>query len=752
MSMKGYGLAAVAAACLLGAAAPARAGVGGKIARDLAAGAAEGAIEKLEPALGRTLADVDSRLSAHEERIGNVVGGLVGKTSTEIGARLGQVDGILEKRLLQVQLGVDEVLDHGLDKIDGVARARLAQVDDVLAARIQQVDGTVQKTLAQADDLLKNRIADVGKVVTGAIDRADGALGERIEQLDEVAGKRLGNVDVIATKQRLGLERTLTRAAWMLALIIFVIVVLKALWSEYLKGEAAIAAEPAGSQRAWKYVTVLGKPLGRHALVGAAVAALLAIAPERLPMAAVKDQNALTLRHMNELERSLHALDWTRVRFHASQLEFLEPINAARYQSLAAKAELLRDVLSRPTALATPAGVASILEKASAVERMLGGHLDPDAETVRALVLWQAGKTRKQEHEAAARAARALWSTPRGFTMAPMGRLLVEAYLNAPLPGDQEADNLESTPGLVALLDRTPIETAGSPFEGAAALFHLMQTVDSTSAEAFVQMVRAQIAVTNATPSTLEAARARRNQQAQIIVQAWQDFDEALRATPEIAGNALVLGAFRLNDAILTHALWYTTDEKTTTWPRKLADLNAASDKVRKLAIAPARAVWARRYAALLEGPARELIELQEASRFETMEAEALEFERAMAALEGPATPVAPVAMKTKGKRGAPAATPVSPALRQVEAANAAAALGLYQGKAGARTPLAVSLTGDLKALETQALAAVNDVGGAADKKVAKEGGAATSAARDAVREAVRSLRERILGRGPRLI
>ena len=208
MSMRVFGLTALLLAVGgLGFADRAQAGIGGKIAKDLAAGAVEGAVEKLEPALGRTLADVDSRLAAHEERIGNVVGGLVGQTSTEIGARLGQVDGILEKRLLQVQLGVDEVLDHGLDKIDGVARARLAQVDDTLAARIKQVDGVVAKTLSQADELLKNRVADVGKVVTGAIDRADGALGERIEQLDEVAGKRLGNVDVIATKQRLGLDQ-----------------------------------------------------------------------------------------------------------------------------------------------------------------------------------------------------------------------------------------------------------------------------------------------------------------------------------------------------------------------------------------------------------------------------------------------------------------------------------------------------------------------------------------------------------------
>ena len=238
------------------------------VGHDLGSGAAAGAVEKLEPALARTIADVDNRLTAQETHVGTVVGGLIGQTSTELGARLGQVDGILEKRILQVQLGVDQVLDHGLDKIDGVARQRIAQIDSSLAARIKQVDGVAAKTLAEADNVLKTRIADLGQVVNAAVDRADQALGARIEQLDEVAGRRLGNVDVIATKQRLGLERTITRLAWLIALIVFVVVLLRALWNEYLKWESTIAGAAPGTARAWRYVTVLGKPLLRHALRG----------------------------------------------------------------------------------------------------------------------------------------------------------------------------------------------------------------------------------------------------------------------------------------------------------------------------------------------------------------------------------------------------------------------------------------------------------------------------------------------------
>jgi hypothetical protein len=748
----------VGAGVLAGVSDVASAGILSSAGKDLASGAAEGAVEKLEPALARTIADVDNRLTAQEERLGNVVGGLVGQTSNELGARLGQVDGILEKRILQVQLGVDDVLDHGLDKIDGVARQRIAQIDSSLAARIKQVDGVVARTLADADHILKTRIADIDKVVTSAIDRADGALGARIEQLDEVAGRRLADVDVIATKQRLGLERTINRAAWLIALVIFVVMVVRALWNEYLKREATIAASPPGTARAWQYFTLLGKPLLRHAVVGAVVAALLAVVPGHLPMAAAKDQQALTERHYAELEQSLAQLDWTRVRFHASQLEFLEPDSTIHYQALEAKAQLLRDVLSRPTALATAAGVALILGEVRTLERMQGGRPDPDAQTVRAMILWQGGGTRKQEQAAATLAARALWSSPRGFTLAPMARILVEAYRHAPVASVDDSPELQSTDGFDAVLAVPVALPAGSPFEGADTLFHLMRQLDEATQTAFVAMIEAQVRVSGpeaaANPGVLTAAKKERNANAQLVVDAWQTFDEALRESPALANSPLVLSVFRLNDVLLSHALWFTTNEATTEWPKKFSDLNGDGDKARKLALAPARTVWARRYATLLQGPARELIELQEADRFEAMETDTLAFERAMATLGG-ATTEAPVTTK-KAKRAVRAVASAPPAdavHRRLAAADAAAALGLYQRPANARerTPLALTLIGDLEGLEQKARDEATQVKGAVGAAGAK-GKAAVDARGDELETALRAFRARLVARGPRLI
>jgi len=746
----------VVVACAVLAASDASAGILSSVGHELASGAAAGAVEKLEPALARTIADVDSRLTTQETHVGNIVGGLIGQTSTELGTRLGQVDGILEKRILQVQLGVDQVLDNGLDKIDGVARKRIAQIDKSLADRIKQVDAVVADTLNRADDILKTRIADLGQAANAAVDRADQALDARIQQLDEVAGRRLGNVDVIATKQRLGLERTITRLAWLIALIVFVVVLIRALWNEYLKREATITGAAPGTARAWRYLMVLGKPLLRHAAVGGMVALVLAILPTRLPMAAAQDQQTLITRHYADLQQAVLKLDWTRARFHASQLEFLEPDNAVHYQALAAKADLLRDVLSRPTALATPAGVKTILDEVRALERLQGGRPDPDAQTVRAMILWQGGTTRADEQRAATLAAGALWATPRGFTLAPMARLLVEAYRHAPVAAVDDDRTLDSVDGLGAAL-KVPVPlAAGSPFEGATALFELMQRLDADSSAAFLAMVEAQVALhqPSADASVRKAARERRNEAAGRVVEAWEDFDQALSASTVLAGNALVLSVFRLNDVMLTHALWFTTDPTTDAWPTKLAALTGTDDrtKAKKLALAPARAVWARRYAALLQGPARELIELQEADRFQAMETDTLAFEAAMAALGGAPAPESDAPAKKKSKHVA-TAVPESADARKLAAANAAAALGLYQRTPGApaRTPVALALLGDLTALETRlkdaGQQAKTAAGGAGDKaKAAAQGGG------DELQESLRSLRARLLARGPRLI
>jgi hypothetical protein len=403
--------------------------------------------------------------------------------------------------------------------------------------------------------------------------------------------------------------------------------------------------------------------------------------------------------------------------------------------------------LARETALLTDADIGNTLERVQVLERIETGRPDPDALTVRAMILWQRGATRAQAHQAATLAARALWGNPRGFTLAPMARLLIEAYVDGPAPDSgtlrlagegapsaAETRELESIEGLLKAKDLAPPPAPGTPFEGADVLFHLMSELQSTANDAYLTMVRAQSEATR-TPGD-KGALDRRNQAAKDIVAAWAKFDTALQRSPALANNTLVLNVFRLNDAILTHALWFALQPDTTTWPQKLAALTKPADTALKLAIAPARAVWARRYAGMLKGPARSLVELQEAQRFETFEALTLQFEQAYA---GSGCAVAQAAGK------GPCQANSLPALdAQVTAASTAAALGLYAGPPAQRTPVALAITGSLGALQTRLDQLTQET-----KTKVKKGLAALKTSSEAgLTDALNKLREQLLGRG----
>ena len=101
--------------------------------------------------------------------------------------------------------------------------------------------------------------------------------------------------------------------------------------------------------------------------------------------------------------------------------------------------------------------------------------------------------------------------------------------------------------------------------------------------------------------------------------------------------------------------------------------------------MAPPRLVWARRYQALIDGPARALFELQEANRFAALEAAAYGFERAM--VEACVASAASATATPGTCQGDPDAL--------ARAAQAAAALGLYVSDPKAqsqRIPLAGKL------------------------------------------------------------
>jgi hypothetical protein len=513
---------------------------------------------------------------------------------------------------------------------------------------VQKLDNAVDRNLHTADKILKERSAQLGSIMSDSIQQADHALEQRISQLDEAVALRLGNVDVIATKQRLGLEETALHTGVLLGLLVFVIFVLLTLWKEYGKVQLAVAGKR-GVQRTLGFLAGFAKPvLLRIAGAGIAVLVIYALA-DRLPLGARAQAAELAAMHRKEMTASLARFDFSRVRFHASQLEILVPEQGSYYQAMSGKAALLRDLVMRPALLATDSGVAQIVERVQALERQLGDRPDPDVLTMKALVLWQVGTSKRDEHAAASYSARALRLAGGGFALAPLARHYIRAFLHAPYmapdtPYGRDTESLLDLRVLAAM----PMEThAGFPLESVLVLDRLMGKLDREVTPAYLDMLnahaevvrlappsapqrrgRGQIAPTLESPDLLRA-RQKRSQAAFRVLLAWRQFENGLEDVPGLSGKSAVLAIFRLNDATYTRAAWFVEQPEQNSLAPLLADI---SDLSLKTKLAPPRIGWEKRYGALITRELHTVAELQEANRFSTFEEENRNFEQAYVA------------------------------------------------------------------------------------------------------------------------
>lgn len=591
--------------------------------RRLGQGLGEGAVEALQPALTSTIstaslaasslvADVDTRLTGQVERAGGVASRLVSQAQGAVGASLDKVDDILEKRILQLQVSAN--------------------------GAIARLDQSIDRNLRLADDILKQRSSQLGQIVSDSIGRADHALEQRIAQLDEAVALRLGNVDVIATKQRIGLEETAVRAGVLLGLLVFVVFVFRTLFRQYVAIQSELAGTH-GMRLLLTYLRRFAKPVSLQIAAAGVVVAILYGLYDRLPLGARNQAAQLTDVHRRGMNDSLSRFDFARVRYHAAQLELLVPEQGAFYQGMAGKAALLRDLVMRPALFATDKGVAEIVERVQALERQMGGRADPDVLTMKALVLWQVGDSKEDEHAAASYCARALRMSPRGFALAPLARHYIRMFMHAPYvpPGTPYGRDQESLHDLRILTSAPHERDASFPLSPVLALDRRILKLDRDLVPAYLDMLRAQAELLRLVRASggrsvegpaRNAARARRTDSAQRVLAIWDEFDRAI-AVPELVGKSAVLAVFRLNDASRTRAAWFALNPEADDIAPALADIPSPELRAK---LAPPRIGWGKRYGQLIARDIRDLAEFQEASRYAAFETQNRAFERAYVA------------------------------------------------------------------------------------------------------------------------
>jgi hypothetical protein len=353
------------------------------------------------------------------------------------------------------------------------------------------------------------------------------------------------------------------------------------------------------------------------------------------------------------MSASLARFDFSRVRFHASQLEILVPDQGAYYQAMSGKASLLRDLVMRPALLATDQGVAQIVERVQALERQMGDRADPDVLTMKALVLWQIGTSKRDEHAAASYCARALRLAGGGFALAPLARHYIRGFLHAPYmapdtPYGRDTESLLDLRVLAAM----PMEThAGFPLESVLVLDRLMGKLDRELTPAYLDMLNAhaevlrllptasatpprarrhvQIAPSPSDSPALLQARKQRTEAASRVLASWRQFENGLDDVPGLTGKSAVLAIFRLNDATYTRAAWFVEQPQRDSLAPLLADITDLSLKAK---LAPPRIGWEKKYGALIASELHAVAELQEANRFTAFEKQNRDFEQAYVA------------------------------------------------------------------------------------------------------------------------
>jgi hypothetical protein len=647
-------------------------------------------VREVDVHLADRIAQTGGEIGKALDRADLVLKGQVASADAVVAARMAQADAMIVARIAQIDASASKLVAGALGQLDQTVR----DAQRVATGLVRALGKERQEALAQADAMLTARIEQIGDLLGRSLEDVDAVLEARFAQVDEAAGRRIANLDVIATKQSHAIEQSLLRIGALAALLLFVLFVLKRLYEDFDRfSDQGDEAAPARKIK----VKVLGKTGGLFLLrilaggIGALVIYALYL---KLPLGAERRSAELLERHRRAFAASQAGLDFAGVRHYASQLVLLDPDRHATYRATERKFDLLRTVLSRPALLRDPGGIRSVVDEITALEKVLPA--DDDLDVLKAYISWHAGGSREDEREAAELCAQALSRGHSDFLLRPLAREYLVAFLHNPPPDSDRTDAVPITALRQAAAAAGEVDR-GSAFAHVIAYDELLRELDARSWSAYLAMLDAHIAYRRARallprgtaepPLSAQAslsapaeavrrAKQDRLDRAREVIGAWLEFDEGLRGDPALAGTNAGYAAFALNDAPLVHALWFDASPDARDLPGPIA---AVKDLALRARMVPVRVEWARRYGQPLDRPARHLLALEEAQRFQSFEQRTLAFAAAYLELGG-------------AHGGGEVAGP-SPA--QLAVARAAGDLGIYVGAAsGDRQPLGLVLLG----------------------------------------------------------
>lgn len=671
----------------------------GRVAAPFISAAAQPTLDRAEDGLHRVLADANAALEGRLGQVDSIVGRALDQADTVVDGAIGHADVVMAARIAQVDASADALVSKSLGGLDDISRKSIERATAGGQRIVRDLNGAARDRIDQADRVLEARIVQLDDAVNDALDHANQALEDRIDQVDQVAERRLGNLDVIASKQTLLIEGSLLKVASLVAALGMLVFGVWPALRDRAKIQDALAARRGDPGSRWTHVLDCGWWWGSRGVAAATVVVVLGLGARYLPLGSRIEVERLKRVHADGMEAALATFDANGVRYHAAQLTILDPSGEYCGQLGLLKADLFADVFER--------GAASPIARSGAVERDLeridayrwspaprpvqalhaweqqlcdlvlphdplpkcGAGNDPDVLVAEAHYRWQAAATRADELAAAKLAAEALALDPAWFPLSGLAVHYIRVFLHDPPPGTDSAD-----------LERLRAAEHGRPaaefrpFGSTLAFDALVMALEDKASPAYLAMLDAQAEVERLdtkegrarTDSGLAAARLVRTEAAQEMIAAWSEFDRMLGSKIE---PSTALGALELNDAPLVQALWYAARPESNSLAPRIEDVKEVGTRAR---MAPVRIEWARRYVDPLPPRTRQVVGFEEARRFVENEGVAEEFQQAYVAW-----------------RGAPS---VETATR---AACAGAELGIYTGTDQGRTALSTSLLPD---------------------------------------------------------
>lgn len=666
--------------------------------------AATPTIQTVERSGHNLIKDVNDKVALRIDQIDALTESRLNQVDAITGTRLNQTDAILTARISQIGVVANSTVAAAVGGLDQVAKRRIAQLEQSGGRLIERLGAEELKVLDHADQILHDRIGQLDDIVARSLNDVDDILRQRIEQVDDVAERRLGSADVMVTKQGVALEQSLIRIGALLAGLLFLVYVAKQIYADFFRFWQE--HEERGDARSRTAMLATAKAAGflalRLGVAGLCVGALLLFM--KWPSESQKRLDALVAENRQSFEKSRTSLDFSRVRFYASQLSLLEPDETKRdqYRREARKFELARAVLSRPALLQSVQGVRDVTGEVAALEA--SGAADADLAALKAYVSYrvsESSRTREGEEEAALLAEQALAlgrasaDGGAGAVLKPLAAAVLRALLEDPVPESVVAVRFKDLSSQLASAQLGDF----APLASAAAYNRAVATLNQKSSNAFVAMLEAHANCVRASAAlkgrektpmldakgkasgggseaqrALGSAKEARFAAAQEVIAAWTEFDQELTKNEQIASSNVVFAVFALNDAILTQASWFDANPNAKTTAPRIRAVESLETRAR---LTPVRVEWARRYAQSLGRGASMMFGMDESERYRQYEEGVQAFVTAFVAL----------------RTSEPTDTTKIAELRR-SAAMSAGALGLYQGPVGARQALGVSLLG----------------------------------------------------------